>query len=395
MALTPHRHAFTLMELLVVIAIMAILASLIMVGVQAISGNAGARKTDSIIQAVRQGIELAVVNKGSAISPTDHPLAGSREPRFLFTRGVDGSSVATSGYALRGVPDVRNLSMMRSQLQLPTDRYAETRVPVLYGAMRQDIGVLQSLRKVVTQHLSLPKPPPPRPDAVSERDRYPYVISPVTGSATDKYDDESSYPNALVPGAAAEADRNYGLLGDAKLALDYLFGNSNAQAELAGLKALYNADPKLPEDVNTYRTAIENRSVSGATEGLVYTNYGTPGQSDSKTMKKKYEPGYIPVGSASGSRTSLASPAGANWVKYRLAGLAIYDAWQTELFTVLDSAGGYRVFSAGMNGVLAIDPGKDLIFNTINITADPNNTRTQGQIVFAGDDRDGSKDNRQ
>jgi prepilin-type N-terminal cleavage/methylation domain-containing protein len=395
----PRRLAFTMMELLVVIAIMAILASLILVGVRTIIGNANARKSDQIVQAVRQGIELAVAHKGSAISPTEHPLAGSRNDagggRFLFKR-TDNSRLSASGVSLRGVPDVKHLNVgSQDLLDLPSDRYADQRVPILYGAARQDIGVLQSLRKVVTKYRMLPKPPPPKidPTAVRQLDRdiYQKVVSPISGRDDVAYDDSSHYPDkdTLVPPPLQQTDPSYGLLGDSKLALDYLFGNSNIQAELAGLKALYNADPALPEDVNTYRTRIESRTINGVTEGLVYTNYGTTGQSDSKTMKNKYEPGYLPVGAVSGGITSIVDPAGANWVKYRLAGLAIYDAWQTEIFTVTDATGGYRVISAGVDGVLAINPGKNRNFDTTDLTI------VNGRIVFTGDDTDGAKDNRQ
>jgi hypothetical protein len=216
-------------------------------------------------------------------------------PRYKFVR-VEGSSVSINGLAYKGPTHFKFLKSDTDKLMMGTDRFAEENVPKLYGGMRQEIGVLQSLRKVVTKYRLLPMPPKPI-DPMAEW----FVISPVTGTTSVTYSglndiDHQYFPNSLIPTNYQDDNKNssgtvvqppYGLLGDSKLALDYLFGNSNAQAELAGLKALYNADPSLPIEANTYKTGIESRTVGGNTESLVYTNYGTTGQSDSKTKKEK------------------------------------------------------------------------------------------------------------
>ena len=393
-----HRQlAFTMLELLVVISIMSILAAMILVGARAIGGNALAKKTDTIIQTVRSGIELAIANKGSAISPKEHPFAGSRDSaggqRFKFVR-IDGTNVSSTGMALKGPPHTNHLTSDKDKLLLNTDRYADERIPILYGALREDIGVLQSLRKVVTKYRLLPKPPAPKADAVKTIDKYPYIISPVTGKNNEPYND-TFYPNTLIPTTYQDENKDstgrpvsppYGVLGDSKLALDYLFGNSNAQAELASLKAIFNADPTLPDDVNTYKTGIESRAFGGNNEALVYTNYGSPGQIESNVTKSKYEPGYLAVGTASGGKTSLASGSGGKWVKYRIGGLAVYDAWGNELMTVSGENNSYRVISAGIDGVLMVNPGKNLEWDT-------KMTGKLQIITFKDDDKDGSKDN--
>jgi prepilin-type N-terminal cleavage/methylation domain-containing protein len=404
-----HRQlAFTMVELLVVIAIMAILASMIIVGAQAIMGNAQKKKTETIIQTVRQGIELAIANR-SAISPTEHPFAGSRADagggRFPFRRN-DGSAVSTAGLAYKGVSDVNRLIAQQDRLLLPNDRFADERIPLLYGALRENIGVLQSLRKVVTKYRLLPNPPkPPTGTPLSQWK----VISPVTGKYSGvTYDDaikdtnHAFFPNTLIP--TNNQDNNldstgnpvkpkYGELGDSKLALDYLFGNSNVQAELASLKAIFNADPNLPDHVNTYKTGIESRSVGDTSEALVYTNYGSPNQTDDKTTKNQYEPGYIPVNSVGTGKivpvsatVSLGAVDSGRWVKYRLAGLAVYDGWGNELMTVPGENNSYRVISAGLDGVFAVNPGKNLEFDT-ELTG---NLQT---LNISGDDLDGEKDN--
>lgn len=388
------RLAFTMLELLVVIAIMTILSAMILVGAKAILGNAEKKKTETIIQTVKTGIELAIANKGSAISPTEHPLAGSNaEPsgRFSFIRaeaGVSGT-VATTGIALKGVPDPRYLSADQNKLLMASDRYNDRRVVLLYGGRRDDIGVLQSLRKVVTKYRLLPMPP--RPPNWRQGDPVPKVISPKTGNpATGGYqgDNNAEFPDTLIPSYDQIYNQpTYGRMADSKPALDYLFGNSSAQAELSSLKAIYNADPSLPEDVNDFRTPIEERSYGSVREALVYTNAGTGrGQEYTKT-EGKWKPGYIPV---SGTTTmTLDAPTGSKWVRYRLAGLAVYDAWGNELMTTTGANNSYRVISAGQDGALAIDPSKDDSIDTdIEIDAD-------GKLKINEKDKDGAKDNLQ
>src|SRR4051812_37010252 len=99
MAPTPHRTlAFTMIELLVVIAIMAILAAMIFTGAQALGIGSKKAKTQTIVAAIRKGIDLTIANRGGSISPVEHPLAGSRAPRFQFKRA--GSNLNTGGEAL-------------------------------------------------------------------------------------------------------------------------------------------------------------------------------------------------------------------------------------------------------------------------------------------------------
>jgi prepilin-type N-terminal cleavage/methylation domain-containing protein len=381
-----RRLAFTMIELLVVIAIMAILAAMILVGAKAILGNAERKKTETIIQTVKTGIELAIANKGSAISPTEHPFAGSRAlgDRFAFIRtrkGWEGNPVSKTGTALRGVPTPKYLNASgQSYLLMGDDRYADKRVPLLYGARREDIGVLQSLRKVVTSYRLLPMPP------VSEATPNPQVLDPKLGTPAASYND-TIFPDSMIPSAAQDADATYGKLADSKPALDYLFGNSSAQSELASLKAIYNADPTLPEDLNDFRAPVEQRTFGGLKEGLVYSNRGTGKGQEYTKEEAHWKPGYIPV---TGTTTlSLTAPASGTWVRYRLAGLAVYDAWGVELMTVTGANNSYRVLSAGQDGALAVDPDKNYTIETeIDVDTDSN-------LKINAKDRDGSKDNLQ
>lgn len=392
----PRRLAFTMLELLVVISIMAILSAMILVGASAIMGNAERKKTETIIQTVKTGIELAIANKGSAISPTEHPFAGSNAEsgggRFKFVRGSGnaawGTNVSTTGTALKGVPNPDFLNGSQDQLMMLSDRFEDERIVLLHGTRREDIGVLQSLRKVVTKYRLLPMPPKPASPTTPRK-----VISPKTGIAESSYTD-LLFPDTMIPSLAQMNDTTYGRLSDTKPALDYLFGNSSAQAELASLKALYNADPTLPEDQNPFRTGVEQRTVASTngasvTEPLVYSNVGTGGNQEFRNFESKWKPGYIPI-SSSGTTRTLESAGSSNWARYRLAGLAVYDAWNNELMTVTGGNNSYRVISAGKDGALAIQPGKDNHIDTTSITVD-----TAGKLQVDAKDLDGAKDNLQ
>lgn len=394
MSRSVSRLAFTMLELLVVIAIMAILASMILVGAKAIMGNAQQKRTETIIQTVRTGIELAIANKGSAISPTEHPFAGSQADagggRFAFVRADSSGPVSQTGTALKGVPNTLYLNGDTDKLMMSNDVYNDRRIVLLYGARRDSIGVLQSLRKVVTKYRLLPMPPKKADNTQA------HVLSPRTGLIASSYqgDTNADFPDTLIPSVPQLADGTYGRLADTKPALDYLFGNSSAQSELASLKALYNADPTLPLEVNKFTIGIESRTVSSmsgaaVTEPLVYTNSDTVGSQDSYAESNKWKPGYIPISGGSGPTRSLDTPDGTKWVRYRLAGLAVYDAWGNELMTVTGSNNAYRVVSAGMDGALAVGPGTNNHLDTV-LTGD-----MREKLPIHEKDLDGAKDNLQ
>ncbi|HEX3132667.1 MAG TPA: type II secretion system protein, partial [Planctomycetota bacterium] len=268
--------AYTVIELLVVIAIILVLAALV---VTVLNGKpVEIKRTEVIIRTVNVALATAGAQGGSTISPTEHPFAGSQAEaggqRFAFVRSDPAwpGSVATSGTALRGVPNPGYLDADAGHLLMASDRYADRRIILLYGARRCDIGILQSQRKVVTKYRQLPLPPETSNGTQAK------VLSPRTGQRTPggyQGDNHPDYPDTLVPSISQQADSSYGRLSDSKSALDYLFGASSAKSELASLKALFNADPSLPEDVNDFRIPVETRSVGTLSEGLVYTNYGT------------------------------------------------------------------------------------------------------------------------
>lgn len=378
---------YSVIELLVVLAIVLALAALVLT---LINGKpAEVKKTQVIVEAVRSALALASAQRGSAISPTEHPFAGSQAEaggqRFAFIRSDPAwpGAVATSGTALKGVPHPGYLDADLGHLMMSSDRFADRRIALLYGVRRADIGILQSQRKVVTKYRQLPMPP------ASGNGSQAKVLSPRTNQRTpDGYqgDDNTDYPDTLVPSKAQRDDPAYGRLADSKSALDYLFGASDVQSQLAALKAIYNADPALPTDVNDFRIPVEARTVGAMTEALVYTNYGATAGNESNKAEPQWKPGRIPV---SGGAVKSLDKASATWVRYRLAGLAVYDAWGNELMTVPVGNDTYRVISAGLDGVLAVAPGTDSTLDT-DLVGD-----LQGRLPIDQRDLDGAKDNLQ
>lgn len=371
--------AFTVIELLVVVVIVLVLTALVVTVLRTKAPEI--RRSEAIIQTVRTGLATAQAQTGSDISPTEHPLAGSQAAaggdRFAFVRSDPrwAGPVAVSGMALTGVPDPDWLTTDQDRLLMDDDRFADRRVALLYGAKRADIGVLQSTRKVVTRYRQLPMPP---------KGAATKVLDPATGAPALSYSDVN-FPDSLVPAQKQVDDPTYGRLADTKPALDYLFGASSALSELAGLKALYRADPTLPEDVNAFRIPVEERVIGGVREGLVYTD-ADAGAPASKVFDR-WAPGRIPVTGSGVRRLDVVG--GSTWVRYRLAGLAVYDAWGHELLIAASGNGSHRIISAGLDGVLAVAPGRNNRLDT-DLTGD-----LRDRLPLHADDQDGTKDNLQ
>ncbi|MBA3699510.1 MAG: type II secretion system protein [Planctomycetes bacterium] len=376
-AISRRTGGYTVLELLMVVTIVIALTALVLIALRPKAPEI--RRTETIIHTVRSALAAAQAQTGSDISPTEHPFAGSQAAaggeRLAFVRSDPRWSgmVATSGMALKGVPDPDWLTTDQDRLLMADDRFADRRIALLYGAKRGEIGVLQSLRKVVTRYRLLPA----KAGATK-------VLDPLTGVPALSYT-EANFPDTLVPAQKEVDDPAFGRLADTKSALDYLFGASNASAELSGLKALYRADPTLPEDNNAFRIPVEQRTIGGISEGLVYTDAdaGAP----PPKVEDRWKPGRIPV-TGSGVRR-LDAVTGPTWVRYRLAGLAVYDAWGSELLTATSSNGSHRIISAGLDGVLAVAPGANNRLDT-DLTGE-----LRDRLPIDAQDHDGAKDNLQ
>jgi prepilin-type N-terminal cleavage/methylation domain-containing protein len=390
MSITVQRRAFSMIELLVVIAIIGILAAMILTGAKALGIGSKKARTQTILAAVRKGLELTIANKGGSISPVEHPLAGSRGDigggRFAFKRSTTngGGSVATSGDALAGV-SLADLGGSSNVLLLPDDIYNDKRSYLLYGMPRERLGILGAMQKRCTKYLLLPRPQPVPPPA-------PHATVPMTNGAFTA----TNYPQYAIPSAAQDADNGapgptgpgmgFGKPGANKQALDYVFGSSNVQSELSSLKALYMADPNTAHNLdpvhindadNAFKYAVNPAAVPGDSESLalVYT--------DDKT-EDAWKPGCVAMTGSGPSYTITTYTSGGStkWKHYRLPGLALYDAWGIEVLYSISSLGGVRLQSPGADGVFKIDPGENHIIDTTDPvgTLDPK-------------DKDGSRDN--
>jgi prepilin-type N-terminal cleavage/methylation domain-containing protein len=402
------RHAFTMIELLVVISIIAVLAALIITGASALGIGSKREKTKTILGAVRKGIELTIANKGGSISPVEHPLAGSRAlgSRFLFQRfnsptgmgtsmPAAGAKLDTSSIALAGLNNTNQMPGAAdplNQLMLPSDLYADPKSYLLYGLKREFIGVLGALQKRVTKYILLPKP------LQGQQSLSAALYPSLTTSALPQY---------TIPTDALDADPTFGHPAANKQAIDYVFGSSNVQTELAGLNALYMADPTtyanstgaggtLNTKSNAFRYPVNWSAVSSVATA------SSPGGTDSGPdlvllytdghAVPFWQPGCISMTGgtlttddstpASGSAWTITSPGGGSWLHYRLPGLAIYDAWKVEVLYTISSGGGVRLMSAGADGTFQFDPGTNHQLDS-----------TDPEMGPSGDDKDGSKDN--
>ena len=345
------RAAFTLVELLVVIAIMAILVGLIVASASALGVGSKRNRSATILETVRQAMEVTSAQSGSVSTAVEHPLAGSfaaaGKPRFRFARaatphtvlasevsgllGSTGEKIALAGIALAELDPVESAALAaRSRLMLPDDLYADEDVPLLYGLARERIGVLGAKLAEVTRFRRLPKPVPGK-----------FIANP---------DDPVAYPNAVrLVNSDVQPEGN-------KRTLDYVFGATNATAELAKLGALYA--PPNDDTVNQHAY------------GRVWCE-----QLRSASGESVFKPGRL----NDPQRVSSGSP---SWKRYRLRGLAIYDAWGVEILCSISSSGAVRLMSAGKDGVFRWDPGQDGTFATDAWATGP-----------AGNDKDGSLDN--
>ncbi|GEM_PF-3287490 len=404
----PHRsrQAFTLIEMLVVIAIISVLAALILTGAQALGIGSKREKTRTILAAVSKGINLTIASKGGSVSPVEHPLAGSRAPRFQFKRFTPpndapgsvnaGTALDTASVALEGLLSTTQLpggsgNSSANDLLLPSDLYADQASYLLFGMKREYIGTLGALQKRVTKYILLPKPLQGQPSLSATL--YPTL----TTAALQQY---------TIPTDNQDVDPTFGHPLSNKQAIDYVFGSSNVQAELSSLNALHSADPTtaanmsggttLTNSDNAFRNPINPKNITSSgtpPSGLSADTTQLPMLYTDAKPATTWQPGcvYVTGGVAdyTGTNTqnfSLASGAGGGgggiWVHYRLPGLAIYDAWGVEVLYTISSQGGIRLMSAGADGAFQYNPGPNHILDSSDPEASP-----------SGDDTDGSKDN--
>ncbi|MDA3961165.1 MAG: prepilin-type N-terminal cleavage/methylation domain-containing protein [Planctomycetota bacterium] len=328
------RSAFTLIELLVVISIMALLAGAILAAGKVLMRTRVVTQTSAILAGVALGLETSAADRGSAPTPAPHPLAGTRAPRAPFVRDgstagyASGTAVASAGMAYRASDPAAVPSAGRSTVLLPGDRYlgasspSSCPLPLLFGAERQLLGIIGT------------------GTGIDQWRRLPQAVRPYSSNGSTLLTplDGPRYPASefLIDAGGTSADR----IAASKQAIEAMLP-SEQLSEIAALGAL--------------------KTSSGAPlAGGLLNATGDDGA--------RWEPGrYQEAG---------------RWQQYDLAGTALYDAWGNELFYRPSTDGRVViVISAGPDGVLAVHPGNDGVY------------QSPGTGALAGDDRDGSKDN--
>jgi len=173
------RRAFSLIELLVVISIIAVLSGLTITTYNVLSAQARVQRTNAMLTALANAVTLAGQSRGGAIAPAEHPLAGSAPPRSIFLRAASGNAVAVSGTAYRGVTLDRLVS---AQVLLDDDVVGDVAMPMLYGASRQQLGVLGVPQLGITHYRLLPH----GPGLISQPDTVGRLVAPQSTPADSR-----------------------------------------------------------------------------------------------------------------------------------------------------------------------------------------------------------------
>ncbi|TVR14748.1 MAG: type II secretion system protein [Planctomycetota bacterium] len=335
--------AFTLVETLVVLVIIAALAGMLMAGAQGLFASTQKVRTETIIETMRQAIEITATERGGPIVPGEHPLAGSfgsdHQPRALFQRSQDqggqllNSTSALTAPAIRGLQPSQVAAAYQDQLLLDSDHFADPGVPALYGLRRERIGLLAA-NLAASSHYHL-LPPPPHSAQHHSAQTMEQLLS----------DDR------FVVSSSDGPEANVALLS-------FVLGSTSARTELSKMDARSHLD-----DLEALVITSEDMGSM-----IWHDRVWTSGQGDQTA--NRWRPGFCQP------------PGGTTWYRYRIPGLAVYDAWGTEILYTLSRRNVVRLVSAGPSGAFSHHPGDSGLFNT------PANSRD-----FSGDDWDASQDN--
>lgn len=431
---SADRTGFTLVELLLVIAVILVLAGMILAVRGPLMESQRASRTRAILSIIQQGLSLWSTEHGSVPSPVEHPFAGSKAPRLDFRGQRSGSwtDLLSTGEALCGVDearlDVATDPTAPQRLLRPDDLFNEPDIPTFYGVDRSHMGILGEAQANITRRLDLSLAPGSGVIPAGSKGYRPYDGWAFAGSPrcaahvsvdpphyADFRTGNPGFPRSeyLVEGIARTIDKipdpaltssGYGIatmcsspLGpsDQAVALaQYL-----TQALLQELRDLGGAAAPVDDDPSRLVVAgpgvpacaewvpeLKQRWLLGRDPGASPVVVQRPYQASIPRVwsdgvgTPTWEPGRI--------RASL--DGSGSWVSYRLRGLALYDAWGTELLYMRKPDGTPIVISAGRDRCFALVPGlRDANGASIFATSLANGL-AGGPVA---PDRDGRQDN--
>lgn len=417
---TCRRRGFTLIELLVVMAIIAVIAGMILAAYRPLVESQKRSRTVQILSMAANALRAGGLEQGGLPDPAEHPFAGSKQPRMAFRgrRGGSWGDLATAGEALLGVDESRVEAAAADRLLLPDDLCNEPGLPAFFGVQRGMMGILGAPQANLSRALNLSKYSGtgtiPSSDLAGAAKGYlPYdaTVNAIEGpgdggvpGTSALVTADAAYPAFTAGNPRFPRDRflqagtvlsnrrlftrggwprneYWQVLGTPydNLPLFNRLLQSGVMDELRSLGGL--REPVLPDHGLTmaawdaaayadhlYRAGgiIAGPSVPPgwdsriahtklkSTDSMAYGEVAARADSfrvwSDDAGKPAWEPGRINDGGT--------------WKTYRIRGLALYDAWGTEILYQRTGAGTFVLISAGRDRCFAIRPRDDGTFAT-------------------------------
>ena len=303
----------TLIELLVVVIIIATLIGLILASVNGLLGKSEKVRTRAALAMISQAIAATGVEAGQTQAQVEHPMAASAAPRQIFHRKTDGTIVTQTGDGIKTTDISYVATADQARVLLADDRFADPAAPQFFGMRRDQMSVIGSTTKWVTQYRRISGP--------GQTGR---LIEPDLGRWIDESFLRESITDAtstLWEETCAEA---------VSLTLGPTFN------ELLVLSVIRSSD-------NAGSLVVENRLRQSTDDTRLASS-------------SEWDIGMVHDGS--------------NFVSYDIRGTSVVDLWGTEILVSRDENGRLRLESAGPDGRFRWDPGPDGIFQTAATDSD-------------------------